>query len=137
MITSAYKLTTSTTEIVSTDETGKQKVIITTPKPTMQYISYKMIPLIHEKQTYGEVREDIINIINVPLKYKFNNKIIEVTAYRNLTFIDTVNLGGSFQYKFALSNHVDERMESNKACFEIDYDVNSKLQKLALPNSPV
>ncbi|WP_341789670.1 hypothetical protein [Rickettsia endosymbiont of Polydrusus tereticollis] len=136
LMTSAYKLTTSTTEIVSTDEEGKQKVIITTPKPTIQYISSKMSPLIYEKQTYGEVREDIINIINVPLKYKFDNKIIEVTAYRYLTFTDTINPGSSFLLKFALSNRIDERTDINKACFEINYDANGKLQKLALPNPP-
>lgn len=137
LITSAYKLTTSTTEVVSTDEAGKQKVIITTPKPTMQCISSKMSPLIYEKNTYGEVREDIINIINVPLKYNFNNKIIEVTTYRNLTFTDTIKPGSSFVLKYALSNHVDERMHIDKACFEINYDANGKLQKLALPNPPV
>lgn len=97
LLGSAYKLTTSTTEVVSTDETtGKQKVIITTPKPTMQCISSKMTPLIYEKNTYGEVRQDIINIVNVPLKYKFNNKIVEVTAYRNLTFTDPIKPGSSF-----------------------------------------
>ncbi|MGX6960623.1 MAG: hypothetical protein ACIPMY_05360 [Rickettsia endosymbiont of Pentastiridius leporinus] len=77
LITSAYKLTTNTTEVVSTDETGKQKVMITAPKPIMQCVSSKMTPLIYEKCTYGEVREDIINIINVPLKYRFDNKIVD------------------------------------------------------------
>ncbi|KIJ89056.1 hypothetical protein SB78_01720, partial [Rickettsia asembonensis] len=139
LLGSAYKLTTSTTEVVSTDETtGKQKVIITTPKPTMQCISSKMTPLIYEKNTYGEVRQDIINIVNVPLKYKFNNKIIEVTAYRNLTFTDPIKPGSSFVLKYALSNHVDERnITIDKACLEIHYDANGKLQKLALPNPPV
>ncbi|MFY9589429.1 hypothetical protein [Rickettsia endosymbiont of Halotydeus destructor] len=137
LITSAYKLTTSTTEVVSTDEEGKQKIIITAPKPTMQCISSKMTPFIYEKHTYGEVREDIINIINVPLKYKFDNKIIEVTAYRNLTFTDTIKSGSSFVLKYALSNRVDERTDFNKACFEINYDANGKLQKLALPTPPL
>jgi ribosomal protein S16 len=91
LITSAYKLTTSTTEIVSTDEEGKQKVIIKAPEANRAITIQPPFPFIYENHKYGEVHQDIIKtLLTYKLTHNFNNKfykqIIKITGYRNLTF---------------------------------------------------
>ncbi|WP_341788516.1 hypothetical protein [Rickettsia endosymbiont of Lasioglossum villosulum] len=97
LLTSAYKLTTSTTEEVVTDAGDKTKVII---KPntsnTVNTEDHKIRPLINKQNKYyGEIQEDTINTM---LKYRFNGKkIVEVTKYKSFTIPSTILPGEKFE----------------------------------------
>lgn len=135
LLTSAYKLTTSTTEEVVTDAGDKTKVII---KPnTVNTEDHKIRPLINKQNKYyGEIQEDTINTM---LKYRFNgNKIVEVTKYKSFTIPSTILPGEKFELRFELNCPNGEKIRTDDTAYlQVNYDISGKLVKLAIPNQPV
>lgn len=142
LITSAYKLSTSTTEEVITDADDKTKVIIKSTEAnnnnvnTEGLIPTKIKPLIDKQNKYyGEIREDNLN---TSIKYKFDNKIVELTKYKTFTFPNTIMPGKAFDLKFPLYCLNGEKINAyDPACLQISYDIDGKLAKLTLPNPPI